>query len=681
MKKLFLLLALLPLFATAQQSGTVIQPQPLNFKNVDLYAMRNVGIGTVNPAVNFHVVGNMRLVPTGDTLANGKVLMSDASGNAHWRTLSGGGGGGSTGPTGPTGAAGATGPTGASGATGPTGAAGATGPTGAAGATGATGAAGATGLTGADGAANAWGLLGNSGTVGATNFIGTTDNVPLIVKTNNATRATFSSNGDISFDTGGDVINGTLILTDDAVFNLSANYNAGSVTVYGDTVQGLKFVTGAGELMRLAQDGNIGIGTTTPTYKLDLVGDQHVSGGVYFGSGGQNISQGSFDNGTGGNQGISLNCAVNYELNWQGGRLNSRYSGAYVPIIIDSSKVAIGTSTPVGKLTVVGDINTELVSDTLLNEYEARTVSGDSTTIVQHSASGYGLASTCVSCSTSTSLIATPDGNLLLQTNANDGNVGIGTNSPAAKLDILGHVKTQTYTGSGWSYIDTELSPGVIAIGFADTSLSNDNYIRIGTADISLSSGNGSVGQSISLSNGQVFLAGSNNYTISVGGTPGSDYNRGLEVFSPATDSVPAFNVFANSQVTPQSVFKVLSNGKVGVGRANPTEKVDVAGSVKIDSALIITPTVTSDTAYTIPNNVSKVVFALAGAEPTGTITLPATPKEGQHLDIYVKTGSVTALVINLNGLNWGDGLTPPTSIDGNTPIKLYFTDGYWLKN
>lgn len=622
MKKLILLLALLPLFATAQQSGTVTQPQPLNFKNVDAYFMRNIGVGTVNPAVNFHLVGNMRLVPTGDTLANGKVLMSDASGNAHWRTISGGGGGGS-----------------------------------------------------------GWSLTGNAGTVGATNFIGTTDNVPLIVKTNNATRATFSSNGDISFDTGGDVINGTLILTDDAVFNLSANYNAGSVTVYGDTVQGLKFVTGAGELMRLAQDGNIGIGTTTPTYKLDLVGDQHVSGGVYFGSGGQNISQGSFDNGTGGNQGISLNCAVNYELNWQGGRLNSRYSGAYVPIIIDSSKVAIGTATPVGKLTVVGDINTELVSDTLLNEYEARTVSGDSTTIVQHSASGYGLVSTCTSCSTSTSLIATPDGNLLLQTNANDGKVGIGTSSPAAKLDVLGRVKTQTYTGSGWSYIDTELSAGVIAIGFADTSVGNDNYIRIGTADITLSSGNGSIGQTINLSNGQVSLVGSNNYTISVGGTPGNDYNRGLEVFIPATDSVPAFNVFANSQVTPQSVFKVLSNGNVGVGHANPTEKVDVAGSVKIDSALIIASTVTSDTAYTIPNNVSKVVFGYSGAQATATYTLPATPKEGQHLDIYVKTGSVTALVINLNGLNWGDGFTPPISIDGNTPIKLYFTDGYWLKN
>lgn len=35
------------------------------------------------------------------------------------------------------------------------------------------------------------------------------------------------------------------------------------------------------------------------------------------------LAQGSFDNSTGGNGGISLNCVVGYELNWQGGHLKS----------------------------------------------------------------------------------------------------------------------------------------------------------------------------------------------------------------------------------------------------------------------------------------------------------------------------------------------------------------------
>jgi hypothetical protein len=42
---------------------------------------------------------------------------------------------------------------------------------------------------------------------------------------------------------------------------------------------------------------------------------------------GTTISEGTFDNGTGGQSGISLNCYVGYELNWQGGHLKSTPDG------------------------------------------------------------------------------------------------------------------------------------------------------------------------------------------------------------------------------------------------------------------------------------------------------------------------------------------------------------------
>jgi len=44
-------------------------------------------------------------------------------------------------------------------------------------------------------------------------------------------------------------------------------------------------------------------------------------------SNGTALAQGTFDNGTGGNSGISLNCYVGYELNWQGGHLKSTPNG------------------------------------------------------------------------------------------------------------------------------------------------------------------------------------------------------------------------------------------------------------------------------------------------------------------------------------------------------------------
>lgn len=51
------------------------------------------------------------------------------------------------------------------------------------------------------------------------------------------------------------------------------------------------------------------------------------------------VAPGTFDNGTSGYSGISLNCAVGYELNWQGGHLKNTYDGGVtsVNILADSA--------------------------------------------------------------------------------------------------------------------------------------------------------------------------------------------------------------------------------------------------------------------------------------------------------------------------------------------------------
>jgi hypothetical protein len=50
--------------------------------------------------------------------------------------------------------------------------------------------------------------------------------------------------------------------------------------------------------------------------------DVNVDGNINLSNGTQ-ITVGTFDNSTGGNNGISLHCTVGYELNWQGGHLKS----------------------------------------------------------------------------------------------------------------------------------------------------------------------------------------------------------------------------------------------------------------------------------------------------------------------------------------------------------------------
>ena len=78
---------------------------------------------------------------------------------------------------------------------------------------------------------------------------------------------------------------------------------------------------------------------STPTSAnpfLTLAGGTLTGSLVFDATGLQNINKGTFDNSTGGYNGISLTCAVGYELNWQGGHLSNWYSGAYQPIHLDS---------------------------------------------------------------------------------------------------------------------------------------------------------------------------------------------------------------------------------------------------------------------------------------------------------------------------------------------------------
>ena len=69
---------------------------------------------------------------------------------------------------------------------------------------------------------------------------------------------------------------------------------------------------------------------------LPLAGGDMTGAIVFDTTGLQNINKGTFDNSTGGYNGISLTCAVGYELNWQGGRLTNWYSGSAQVIYVDS---------------------------------------------------------------------------------------------------------------------------------------------------------------------------------------------------------------------------------------------------------------------------------------------------------------------------------------------------------
>ena len=153
-------------------------------------------------------------------------------------------------------------------------------------------------------------------------------------------------------------------------------YNATEGTSWSFGFDGLRFTDGSTQTTAYTGGGNY----------LPLTGGI-MSGAIRFDEiGSQSISKGSFDNGHyayGGfaYHGISLVCANDVELNWQGGILKARYNGYFVPINVESG-IALTNPTNVSadniSISVAGYDDVENKSWSTTQNYNSFTgVSGD----------------------------------------------------------------------------------------------------------------------------------------------------------------------------------------------------------------------------------------------------------------------------------------------------------------
>ena len=235
---------------------------------------------------------------------------------------------------------------------------------------------------------NDWTTTGNSGTVQTTNFIGTRDNVGLSFRTNNQIRQTISTTGNIGMGTTTpsnklDIIGSTFISgnvgignqvptsrlsitggTNDIGFYNGTNLNGGKQAIIKVIDLGvgqghLAFETyrggfGGGERMRLTDQGNFGISTTTPTNKL------HVTNAGY-NPGSNDLASIKVEGGFGG--GVVFAEGVNRAsiFSASGSSLNFCTGGTIAGTpqrmtITPTGNVGIGLTVPVQKLEVGGNI-------------------------------------------------------------------------------------------------------------------------------------------------------------------------------------------------------------------------------------------------------------------------------------------------------------------------------------
>jgi hypothetical protein len=215
------------------------------------------------------------------------------------------------------------------------------------------------------------------------------------------------------------------------------------------------------QLMTLLGTGNLGIGTTSPGYKLDVSGNARISGGLAVTGGALDLSQTDTYLNTrvlrsSGTDGMFIGYAGG------GGNIHfySNSGTTEYMTIATTGNVGIGATSPAQKLDVNGHINISPGSDVLFGS----NVGADSTSgVYWHTAGGgYGIHRTSGGWSSPNyqQLLLDWDTGIIINGGTNygksgtiiqpsGGNVGIGTSSPAYTLDVNGKLNLQSPAGYG----------------------------------------------------------------------------------------------------------------------------------------------------------------------------------------------------------------------------------------
>jgi hypothetical protein len=328
-----------------------------------------------------------------------------------------------------------------------------------------------------------------------TGYIGSTSNNPFLFYTVNTERMRISETGNVGIGTTSPSGKFQVVLTpylsedtdsQQAIFGSGTSgygvrigYNESNNIGYINSLKpgvawsnlqiqanNIIFAPVATERMRITSGGDVGIGTSSPSAKLEIVGSSgglslKLPSGIWYGASTSNRM--AFDN---------PNQLFHTSLSSGAYKFRNSADNADVMTILNAGNVGIGTDSPLNRLFVTA------------------ATAGDYAGFIENtnSTNGYGLVARTAHTGTSSYAFAARAGTTDVFIVRGDGRVGIGTTSPAALLDVNGIIRNN---GSNVNLIKAGTS-GITAINFGDASSGDvgqiyydhdSNFMRVGVND------------------------------------------------------------------------------------------------------------------------------------------------------------------------------------------------------